>query len=129
MCGPFNYVDVVLGSMPSAMSSSSCHVDKFGPSSSCVMVALVACAAVALSMAFAYSAVAFATSRVSLTSTTNCLLRFYWANWVIRILVASFCFCAAVLSCSARSGVCHSGGHDSSMEKMASSIVMKGSLV
>ncbi len=127
--GHFRCVDIVLGFAPSVVSSSPCPMDKFGPPSSCVVVYPISCVTAALSTTFAFSAVALTAMREPLTSATNYSLHFCWANWLICSLVASFYFCVVVLSCSARSGARHSGGHDSSKERMASSIVMKGSLV
>ena len=125
MRGRFSCVDVMLGSAPSIMSFAPCLVDKFRPPSSCIVLAPVAYAIVALSMAFTYSVAIFVTLQVTFTSMANCSLCFCWTS----SLVASFCFCVVVLSYSARFRTRHLGGHDSSMEKMESSITMKGSLV
>lgn len=125
----FNCVDVVLGSAPSAMSSTPCPTNKFRPSSPYVVVAPVACATATLLVALSFSVATFLSSQVALTSMANCSLCLCWANLFICSLVASFCFCVAILSYSAIFGVRHSRGHDSSMMKMASSIALKGSLV
>ncbi len=129
MSSLFNWVEVVPGSAPSSVSSASYPIDKSWSSSSYVVVAPVTCAATIYSTAFSCFTAALATSRKTLTSAATFSLRLFSANFVTCNLASSFCFCATVPSISAKSGVCHVGGHDCSTEKIASSMVMKGSLV
>lgn len=123
--GHFSCVDVVLGSMPSTMSSVPYPVVRFGPLSSCVMVAPVSGATATFSVALVCSVAAFTASREALISLVNCSLCFYCAS----SLVASLCFCIIVSSRTARSRACHLGVHELRTTNIASSIVMKGSWV
>lgn len=124
-CYHFSCVYVVLGSVPFSVSFVPYPVAKFGRPSSHIMVALVACVVGVLSMALICSAPTFSALQKALTSMANSTLCFCVAS----SLMESFCFCIIVLSHVARSGVCHSRGHESSMVKMALSIEMKGILV
>ena len=121
----FSCAGVVLGSAPSTVLSIPYLVVKSGPLSTCVMVASMANVTATFSAALVWFAVAFTTSREAVTSLANYSLRFCCAS----SLVESFYFCIVVSLCTTISKARHSGGHESSIAKTASSIAMKGILV
>lgn len=118
----FNYVEVVLGSGPSAVSFIPCLVARSGPLSSCVMVAP---ATTIFSMAMVCSMAAFTTSWEALTSSASYSFCFCCAS----SLTASFCLCIAASSHAARSRLCHLHGHESSTANTTSLIAVNSSLV
>ena len=124
----FSWVEIVPRSMPSsarAMSSASYPVEKSSFSLSYIIVASIVCAAIATSVAFACSMATFAASQNALTSAASFSLRLFSTNFVTCKLASYFCFYVAVLSSSTRYRECHSRGHDSNTEKIASTMAMK----
>lgn len=112
----------MFGSAPFATSPVPSPMVNSRPPSSRVMVATFSCAVGAFSTTLVCSTAAFVASQIAVNSVANYSLCFCWAS----ILVASICFCTTVLLHSTIFGARHCGGHELSMVKRVSSIMIKG---